>query len=37
MEMARDNTLEVMIETEITKCANLSTLEHTSSFLPLLT
>ena len=33
MDMYRENTLELMVNTESTKCADWSDFEHSSSFL----
>ena len=35
MDMSIDKTLEFMVNTESTKCANLSDFEHSFSFLQL--
>ena len=36
MYMAKENTLEVIVKTELTKCVNWSAFELSSSFLQLL-
>ena len=36
MYMDRENTVEVIVKTELTECVNWSTFEHSFSFLQLL-